>query len=200
MSYVSGVDIEMTERLYGKPQELSVEISINAKEYARINSSRHNGRAHDVTVFITHGDKLLFIAKHFYPKTLFRAPSGGAMPGESLIDGAIRETREETGVEIELQRYLLRIRAKFVDRQNAINWTSHIFKACYLSGEIKPTDTNEIREARLVDRSELAKFNEIFMKVNTGGFRYRAFLTENVMKILDSETKLPTKDLDINQI
>jgi hypothetical protein len=99
-----------------------------------------------------------------------------------------------------LQKYILRIKAKFIDSPNIINWTSHIFRASYISGEIKPTDTHEIREARLVNRSELAKFNEIFMKVNTGGFRYRAFLTENVMKILDSETKLPTKDLDINQI
>jgi 8-oxo-dGTP pyrophosphatase MutT (NUDIX family) len=187
MSYLSRTDIEIAERLYGKPRELSVDISVNAKEYAWIKNSQRDGRAHDITIFIAKGDKLIFIAKHFYPKALFRAPSGAALPGESIIEGAIREAREETGVIIELRKYILRLKAKFIDGKNVIVWTSHVLTALYISGEIKPLDTREIRETRLVDRTELPRFNEIFLKVNTGGFRYRAFLTEHAIKIIDGE-------------
>jgi len=76
MSYISPQDIAITENLYGRPVECEVKIDLTIKELEIIKNSQHDGRAHDITVFITNRDKLLFIAKHFYPRDLFRAPSG----------------------------------------------------------------------------------------------------------------------------
>ncbi|NLI16102.1 MAG: NUDIX hydrolase [candidate division Zixibacteria bacterium] len=187
MSYITIEDILETERLLGKPVERSVEIPLTEKELRRIRSSQRNGRAHDITVFIFNGNKLLFIAKPFYPSGLFRAPSGGAYPGEKLVEAAHREIYEETGVIIRLEKYFLRIKVRFAADNDCIDWTSHVFKARYVSGIINPIDTNEIREARFVERSELEKFDDILIKINTGGFRYRSFLTRAAMDILDND-------------
>lgn len=189
MSYIKPEDILETEKLLGKPVERAVEIPLTGKELQRIRSSQRNGRAHDITVFIYNGDKMLFIAKPFYPLGLFRAPSGGAHPGEKLIDAAYREIYEETGVNIKLEKYFLRIKARFVADNDYTDWTSHVFKASHVSGEINPVDTNEIRAARYVKRHELDKFDDILIKTNTGGFRYRSFLTRAAMEILDRDKR-----------
>lgn len=186
MSFITAEDILETEILLGKPIERSVEIPLTGKELRRIGSSQRNGRAHDITVFIYNGPKMLFIAKPFYPMGLFRAPSGGANPGEKLIDAAHREMYEETGVNIKLEKYFLRIKVRFIADNDYIDWVSHVFKAIHVYGEINPIDTDEIREARYVERGELDKFDDILLKTNTGGFRYRSFLNRAAMEILDN--------------
>jgi len=187
LSYIMSDDISRVEKEYGKPIELSIRIKTTPQELEKIRNSQTHGRAHDITMFIIKGNQLLFIAKPFYPSGLYRAPSGAAKPGENLIDGGKREAFEETGVQIEFEKYLLRIKAKFENDNDCIDWTSHVFKARYLSGIVKPIDTHEIREARFVDFDEIPHFNEIMRKINIAGFRYRVFLTDNTMKFLEKE-------------
>jgi ADP-ribose pyrophosphatase YjhB (NUDIX family) len=178
------------EERYGQPAEFETEIEMTPNELDVVSRSQKNGRAHDITMFIFKDTQLLFNAKHFYPPDLFRAPSGAAKPGESIVDGARREAYEETGVEIELERYLARIRVKFIndaDAREYIDWTSHVFKARYIAGEVDPKDTREIREARFVEFDEIPRFNEIMREVGIGGFRYRVFLTEHTMKLLERD-------------
>lgn len=185
MSYLKPSDIAEIEKAFGKPQELYTEIEMTSKELLRVRQSQVSGRAHDITLFIFKDDKMLFIAKHFYPPGLYRAPSGAVRPGESITEGAIREALEETGARIKLEKYLLQIKVKFFCGDDYINWTSHVFKAKYISGEIRPRDTKEIREARFIEKKDIERFNEIMLKLNIGGFRYRVFLTKNTLKLLD---------------
>ncbi|MCP4584040.1 MAG: NUDIX hydrolase [candidate division Zixibacteria bacterium] len=190
MSYLRADDIASMEDKYGRPAEFETEIEMTPNELDVVRRSQKNGRAHDLTMFIFKGNQFLFIAKHFYPPDLFRAPSGAANPGESIIDGARREAYEETGVDIELERYLARIRVKFInshDTRESIDWTSHVFKARYIAGDVYPKDTREIREARFVGFDEIPRFNEIMLKVGIGGFQYRVFLTEKTMKLLQRD-------------
>jgi len=198
MSYLQADDIALMEKQYGTPAELETEVAMTPAELDSVRRSQYNGRAHDITLFIFNRDKLIFNAKHFYPHDLFRAPSGAANPGENIVDGAKREAFEETGVKIELEKYVARIQVKFInnkEKEDSIDWTSHVFKARYLSGEIDPKDKREIREARYVDFEEIPKFNEIMRKTSIGGFRYRKFLTEQCMELLkdDMVTAIETK-------
>jgi ADP-ribose pyrophosphatase YjhB (NUDIX family) len=190
MSYITEKDIGAIERLYGKPPFFEAEIDMTPLEFERLRASQVHGRAHDITLFIFKGDKLLFNAKHFYPEGLYRAPSGAAKPGEGLVEGALREAFEETGTVIELERFLARIKVRFFNKQKPqehVDWTSYVFKARYISGEISPRDKREIREARLVDFDEIPKFNKIMIKSGIAGFRYRVFLTEIAMKLLEKD-------------
>jgi ADP-ribose pyrophosphatase YjhB (NUDIX family) len=195
LSYLRVKDIERVEKKYGKPVELTTQITATAKELEAVRRSQKHDRAHDITLFIVKANKLLFIAKHFYPSGLFRAPSGGAKRGESIIEGGKREAFEETGVKIEFEKYLLRIKAKFVSNDDSIDWTSHVFKAKYISGEVDPRDKKEIREARFVGLDEIERFTEIMGKINSAGFRYRVFLTQNTMKLLEKEIVSKRKKL-----
>jgi ADP-ribose pyrophosphatase YjhB (NUDIX family) len=54
-----------------------------------------------LTCFISCGRKLLWIQRRFEPRSGFWAIPGGFMEeGESLAEGAARELREETGIEL----------------------------------------------------------------------------------------------------
>jgi ADP-ribose pyrophosphatase YjhB (NUDIX family) len=172
------------ERQYGTPDHLSTSQEMTQSEFAIVRASMKNGRSHDITMFIVKDDRFIFIAKPFYPSGLFRAPSGGVHPGEDFESGAKREAREETGVEIDLNKYILRIDARFFSQSDYIDWTSHIFKATYIAGAIEPQDTREISAARLVHRSEIPHFREIMLQSDIGGLKYRAFLTDEVLKRL----------------
>ncbi len=181
MSHTADLIASM-EELYGIPDILTFAQDVDLDEYRRIHRSMSRGRLHDITLFIAKDDGFIFIAKHSYPPGLFRAPSGGLNKDEDFAVGARREAFEETGVEIELEKYLLRINVRFNSPSGQIDWTSHIFTARYLSGEITPVDTYEIREARLVTRDEIPDFQDTMRNSKVGGFHYRAFLTEETLK------------------
>ena len=170
------------ERLFGLPDRLQLVQPAQQAEIDRIRRSMKRGRDHDVTLFITKDDGFIFIAKPFYPPGLFRAPSGGVHPDEHFIDGAKREAREETGVEIELEHFLLHIGVCFQSEIDKVNWTSYIFKARYLSGEIDPQDKYEISAARLVHPDEIPKFRELMLQSSNAGLRYRAYLTDETLQ------------------
>jgi 8-oxo-dGTP pyrophosphatase MutT (NUDIX family) len=170
------------ERLYGIPDILTLTVSADQPEIDRIKRSMKRGRAHDITLYIYKDDGFIFIAKPFYPSGLFRAPSGGVHPGESFVDGAKREALEETGVVIELERYILRINVCFKSDLDLVDWTSHIFTARYLNGEIIPQDTYEISEARLVHPDEIPAFRALMLQSSNAGLRYRAFLTDECQR------------------
>ncbi len=187
MSYVLSEDLADLERNLGRPLELSTTFSMSSAEMDIVRGSQRNGRAHDITMFIHKGKQLLFNAKHFYPKELLRAPSGGSNPGETIEAGAKREAYEETGAVIELERYLARINVRFYSRDNSdenIDWTSYVLMARYISGEIEPIDTHEIREARFVDIDEIPTFNKIMKRSDRGGFHYRAYISEKITPLI----------------
>jgi 8-oxo-dGTP pyrophosphatase MutT (NUDIX family) len=183
VSYTANL-ISQMEAMFGTPEELTHTQTVDSDEFAMIRRSMARERSHDITLFIAKDDGFVFIAKHPYPAGLFRAPSGGLHKGEDFIDGAKREAFEETGLDIELEKYLLRIQARFQSSEGHIDWTTHVFTASCISGEINPHDIEEIREARLVTLDEIPLFQDIMRKSSIGGFHYRAFIMDEVSKRL----------------
>jgi 8-oxo-dGTP pyrophosphatase MutT (NUDIX family) len=53
--------------------------------------------------------KLLVAIKTFYPRGAYRLPTGGIHHGESIYDALVRETREETGLDTAVRRFLAAI-------------------------------------------------------------------------------------------
>ncbi|MDI6825514.1 MAG: NUDIX hydrolase, partial [Bacillota bacterium] len=100
---------------YGRPRVVSTRQEISSPEMDMVLASRRDGRAHDVTCFIVDDrGRVAVIRKHFHPPGVWRAPSGGVHAGEDPEEGIRREMREETGLDVRLVRYLLRIDATFV--------------------------------------------------------------------------------------
>ncbi len=157
---------------------------MNSEEFEGLKASQKKGRSHDVTLFIRKDDRFIVIAKHFYPRGLYRAPSGGINPGEDFVEGATREALEETGCRVELVRYILRSEVEFYCGSEAVAWTSYVFLADYLSGDLVPLDTGEIREVSLAETDMFGLFKKTMLASDKGGFHYRALLQDKTLRIL----------------
>jgi len=175
-------DVMQTEDKLGKPLVTEMHYEINTVEFDMVEGSMGDGRDHDVTMFIRNKEdpnKIAVIRKPIFPATVFRAPSGAASLDEPLVDGAVREAHEETGLDIELTRYLVRINVKFTSGDRLIDWTSHIFEARQVDGVIDPIDTGEIAEARWAALDELqGDIRKALLDTGWGLLSYRVALTD----------------------
>jgi len=174
--------IKDIEKRFGKPKRTKMEFALDEREFGNLLKSMGDGRDSDITLVIFKDQKVVVIAKPWYPRGLYRLPSGGWKPDESFEDCAVREGYEETGTKFELQKYILRSKVTFACEGRKVLWTSHVFTARYLSGELKPIDTTEIREANLLTLDELSSLKPKLLERNSGGLAYRAALTEAILE------------------
>jgi 8-oxo-dGTP pyrophosphatase MutT (NUDIX family) len=180
MAYVTPEMINEMRDRYGNPRHLSMSYEILPSEMEMVRGSRKNARNHDITMFIFHDrsySKFAAIAKHMFPQGVFRAPSGGANPGESLQEAALREAMEETGLEIVLDRFILLINAHFTTGAEAEDWRSLVFTAFCQDGELNPIDKLEVREAIWLSVDELqGPVRRKLLETGMGLFAYRVAL------------------------
>ncbi len=182
--YVDKHKLAIFEKRYGSPQILKASFQMNPREYDGLLGSQKYGRCHDVTFFIRKDDKWIVNAKHWYPPGLYRIPSGGINPHETVEEGVLREAYEETGTRIRLNDYFLRIYVNFSCDNRSVDWVSHLISADWISGDLRPIDVKEIREVHLADQSEFEGFAGIMLKSNIGGLHYREFLHRKAFEIL----------------
>jgi 8-oxo-dGTP pyrophosphatase MutT (NUDIX family) len=186
--YVDDAAVRDAERRFGVPGEAVFRVATPAAEIAFIRGTQTRGRAHDVTLLIRDGAHIAAIAKHHYPAGIFRLPSGGIDPGESIAEGAVREAREETGLEVTLTRYLLRSRVRFVapEPANSIDWTTHVLEGRVAGGALEPLDRVEVREAAWVTREQLlGPIRERLVAWKEGGIQYRWQLHDAIFAEVD---------------
>lgn len=107
-----------------------------------------------VTVCIKEKDKFLIIQEGI-PKAygLWNLPGGHLDGNESIIEGAIREAKEETGLDIEITG-ILSIQRSLV-KENIVRI---IFNAKKICGNIK-FDKNEILDCKWITVEEFKKMN-----------------------------------------
>ncbi len=178
--------LQKLEQKYGKPVVKRLRWQITNEELAMIRASQKDGRAHDVTLFIFRRDKVAVIRKPNHPPGVYRAPSGAVRRGEEFEAGVLREAYEETGLQIELSRYLLRVRVTFVAPLGKVDWTTHVFSAKAIRGRLNPVDKQEIQRARWVSLEELkTKLQSRLINSQRPLLRYRAWLTEQVLHCLN---------------
>lgn len=184
--YITRDMLQQVEARYGKPVVLHLEQAISPEEMAMVRSSQKNGRAHDVTFFILNSDhQVAVIAKPFFPPGAYRAPSGGLDPGEDFVQGTRREAWEETGLNITVERYILRVEATFTSRDDSLAWTSHVVTASTSERALDPHDHDEIREARFVTLEELqGPVRQVLLGTGQGLFRYRCRLTDRAVELI----------------
>ena len=170
---------------FGEPVVERWRFPMEAGEFAELKSRLSLGRAHDVTTVITRGSQVAVVRKHAYPTGAYRTPSGGVHPEESFLDGAIREAKEETGLEIEIEGYLLYILVTFKHEDESARWSTHVLLARLLSGQLDPMDKREIADARWVDWEELlGNIHSSLQGAGLGGLAYRAQLHEKIHRVL----------------
>jgi ADP-ribose pyrophosphatase YjhB (NUDIX family) len=162
-------------RRFGDPALLDWDGEVSGPELAMI--VRSPARRHDVTLFVFNGEQLALIRKPHFPEGMWRTPGGGIKPGEDFIAGVAREAREELGVEIEVDRYLVVASAVFRFDGQAVPWQTHVLSATTAAEHLEPLDTHEIAEARWGTTAELlGPIRENLLATGRALWRYRVAL------------------------
>jgi 8-oxo-dGTP pyrophosphatase MutT (NUDIX family) len=174
------------EAVYGLPERRTWVYPITEPEMQMlIPSTRGQLRLHDVTLFIFNPDgELALIRKHGYPLGGWRAPGGGIAPGESFVQGAEREAWEETGLSVQLDRYLLRVSVLFTFGQQVQPWTTHVVTARAM-GHPTVQDAKEIETVRWGTMAELCgSVASTLLATGRGLFAYRVALHREAARLL----------------
>lgn len=107
---------------------------------------------------------LLVSTKDFYPPGAFRLPTGGISHGERVLDALLRETREETGLEAEVRRFLA-----WIDYEGAsgeVLFHTFAFLLDETAGRLGPLDPHErISEYREVAPGALRSVAESLERI-----------------------------------
>jgi ADP-ribose pyrophosphatase YjhB (NUDIX family) len=181
--YLTRETLIQLERRYGRPLDATAAAQFNAREFGLLEYCGRKQRAHDVTLLIRGDDgRFALIRKPSYPPEVFRPPSGGVEPGEDFEAGAAREALEETGLTVELERYLLRVDAAFTCEDSTAPWTTHVFSARSVGGVLAPRDLHEIAEARWATVGEiLERYRPEMLRMGSAGMRYRVELQDTAL-------------------
>ncbi len=168
---------------YGEPMRLVWEGEISEREHRLATFDPE--RSHDVTLFITNRDRLALIRKPHFEEGLWRTPGGGVKPGEDFVDGVVREAIEETGLHVELRRFLVDAEARFLSELYDVPWRTLVFHALTDDEEIAPRDAAEIAEARWGTAQELAgPIRERLLASGHALWRYRVALHDAALDSL----------------
>lgn len=168
---------------YGEPARLEWEGEIDEREHAL--ATYNPKRMHDVTLFILNGERLALIRKPHFEPGIWRPPGGGIKDGEDFVAGVRREAIEETGLDVELQRYLVDAKALFLYEPYDVPWRTHVFLATTTGVELAPQDTEEIAAARWGTLPELAgPLRERLLATGRAFWRYRVALHDASLEAL----------------
>lgn len=158
------IDLFRPAELVGIDQ-VEAELGQPIRRNARFVPSRKQGRGAytyglnrlaEIVMVLPRPGGLLFHTKAFYPEATFRLPTGGVHDSEPVLDAACRELREETGLELEPERFLFHLRYPGKPGQPAKGFHSLGFLFPFSDGEIEPGDqTEEIDEFRVYDWADV---------------------------------------------
>jgi len=169
---------------YGEPRPLRWDGEVTAQELVLAGSSPE--RRHDVTFFVFDpSGRLALIQKPSYPEGVWRPPGGGVRPDEEFAAGVQREAREELGVHIELERFLVSTEATFRGPDGTIDWRTHVFSASTVEELLDPIDTREISAARWGTAEELGgPIRARLLETGRALWRYRVALHDAALAAL----------------
>jgi ADP-ribose pyrophosphatase YjhB (NUDIX family) len=182
--HVTEAVLQPLRERYGEPALLEWEGEISDYEHAL--ATYNPKRTHDVTLFILNGERLALIRKPQFEPGIWRPPGGGIKAGEDFEEGVRREALEETGLRVELQRYLVVAEARFLYEPHDVLWRTHVFLAATTDEEITPRDREEIAAARWGTLAELAgPLRHRLLETDRAFWRYRVALHDAALAQLD---------------
>ena len=176
--------MEIPARL-GVPAAMSWEGDITDYEWAL--ATYNPSRTHDVTLFILDPAKrIALIRKPQFDDGVWRPPGGGIQPDEEFAAGAVREALEETGLHVELRRYLVDAAAVFRNGGRELHWHTHVVLADTTDEKLDPRDPGEIAAARWGTLAELAgPLRDRLLVTGHAFWRYRVALHDAALAQLN---------------
>lgn len=112
----------------GQRRPVTLEVSAHSFDGWLEKMVHHPNRRGEAVLVIQRPDgRILLHTKRFYPKGVFRLPSGGVHPSEAVLAGATREAKEETGLDVTVDRFLGTVEYEFRNAQRQWPFVSYLF-------------------------------------------------------------------------
>ena len=96
-------ELEQLAHAYGQPLVRTIDLA-NSDLFDPLNRTDRYGEV--CMVVRRPSGRLLTMTKTLYPRGVSRLPTGGINHGEPILSALLRETLEETGLQVELRRFL----------------------------------------------------------------------------------------------
>lgn len=152
---VDPAEIKNLSERYGCPEKIEVILQFRSESFLGELVKKRRGEV--VFVIQSPNGKVLIITKTFYPAGVYRLPTGGIKDGESVESALFREVEEETGLSVEIDRFLAFIHYHLFTRSGMkSHFISYVFLVREIEGELKAQDQDEkIGIFREIDPGEL---------------------------------------------
>lgn len=138
---------------YGQPLIRTVDLDVQTL-FDPLNARDRYGEV--CMVVRRHSGHLITMTKSFYPRGSFRLPTGGINFGENVYDAVLRETYEETGLEVKVTQFLAALAYRVPRLSETPIFYTFAFLLDEVSGVLAPIDESEQVEAyREIFPSEL---------------------------------------------
>jgi ADP-ribose pyrophosphatase YjhB (NUDIX family) len=146
-------ELEQLAQRYGQPLVYTADLGANDL-FDPLNKTDRYGEV--CMVVRRKNGRLLTMTKTFYPKGAYRLPTGGINYGESIHDALLRETNEETGLQVNINRFL----AAIAYRVPNVNPQPLFYTFAFLLDEVSGTlgaidETERIEAFREIEPAEL---------------------------------------------
>ena len=125
--------------------------------------------------------RILMVRQHHEDRDLWMVPGGGIEEGENSIDAAVREVKEETGLDVEITGVAWHIEEVSPERgQRFVNYMIGriVGGELALGGDPELAEDRQVlREARFLSREEIGSLPHVYPK----------FFNEEIWGILEEE-------------
>ncbi|HUQ41398.1 MAG TPA: NUDIX hydrolase [Candidatus Limnocylindrales bacterium] len=161
-------DLSALARSFGDPVTVDAPISDHFDD-----PIRRTDRYGEVCMIVRRPTgKLLLSIKTFYPRGAYRLPTGGIHHDERVYDALLRETHEETGLEVEVRRFLARIAYRAADRPAPPLFHTFAFLLEETGGTLGALDASEqLEDWREIDVADLISVAEFLEDLRSSGAR-----------------------------
>lgn len=146
---------------YGAPRRVSADVASETFEPLSLSD-----RFGEVCMVVRRPSGCIITAiKTFYPPGAFRLMTGGIHHGESIEAALLREVREETGLDVEVRRFLA-----VVEYNGSHPFATFAFLLDEVGGSLGPIDSAEqIGTYREIELGELPALAETLEQCHTMG-------------------------------
>ncbi len=135
--------VQAAKERYGEPLVWACTFEVSPKTLAERRELKQRRAAEVVLLVRRPNGRLLLHTKAFYPPGVYRLLSGGIEPGEDLVQAALREGQEETGLQLRIERFVGILRQRFVHGDEEVCFTSYLFLLSEQGGELGNHDADE---------------------------------------------------------
>lgn len=133
-------EVSLLAEKYGQPVVINLELKLEAR---KLFDPVKFGFAEVIPVIQRHNGKIILITKEFYPRGIWRLPTGQLEKGERILDGVRREAYEETGLKTHIARFLAVINLHVKVDRRALDYSSYVFLLKETGGRLRAVDEHE---------------------------------------------------------